>query len=75
MSKIGYQIIRKKKLQMTKDYQTNINKTDDFKLVKQGGKMEDREWPFTKILNDFGPILKFDQEFTYFGDDLFVEIN
>ena len=73
----GYQISlgNSKKLQMTKDYQTNINQTD-FKLVKQGVKWEDKEWPFGKApLNDFGPILKFDQEFTYQGDDLFLEIN
>jgi len=75
---IGYKISlgNSKNLEMTKDYQTNINQTDDFKLVKEGVKWEDKEWPFGKVpLNDFGPILKFDQEFTYQGGDLLLEIN
>tara|TARA_B100001248_G_C27384512_1_gene458886 strand:+ start:910 stop:1755 length:846 start_codon:yes stop_codon:yes gene_type:complete len=62
-------------LKLTKDYQTNLNQINDFKLVKQGVKWEDKEWPFGKVpLNDFGPILKFDHEFIYQGDDLFLEI-
>ena len=73
----GYKILlgNSKKIVLTKDYQSNINQTDDFKLVKQGVKWEDKEWPFGKVpLNDFGPILEFDQEFIYLGDDLFLEI-
>ena len=66
----------KKKIQLKKNYESNVNQTEDFKLVKKGVQWEDKEWPFGKVpLNNFGPILKFDKEFIYKGGDILLEIN
>jgi len=63
-------------LNITKNYQFNLNQTNDLKQVKKGVNWEAEEWPFGKVpLNDFGPILKFDQDFIYQGNNLFLEIN